>query len=485
MERGDPIGRYLVIGVAGVGGMGVVYTAYDETLDRKVAVKVLRPTDWSGVERREQVLREAQAMARVTHPNVVPIYEVGVFDGRIFLAMEFVEGATLREWQRQEGRSWEEVIGAYLAAGDGLLAAHRAGLVHRDFKPDNVLVGADGRPRVVDFGLARVDAAAESPLAPGDTSPHLHAQHSTAGRVIGTPTYMPPEQQRGEPADARSDQFSFCVALYEALYGTPPFEGATMEERMANITAGAVRPAPASPVPPPVERTLRRGLAADPAQRFPSMDPLLTALSLDPRPDPATASPAVRLLLFAGLLLVLGGTVLVANVLGFHRSRPGEVVRLFQLGLVSLAVVLSVVLLLRPRLMWNTFHWGLLKSSVVTAAQMAITRWLAMSAGLDLRWTIAFDQLAFASGLAIVAWWYLPGAWPAMGLCLASAATLVLWPQFPLFVAQLVYPLSAAWAFTFWYRAARARKAQSKSDRSDSITPSPSRRSWRSAGSRD
>jgi predicted Ser/Thr protein kinase len=483
VERGDPIGRYLVIGVAGVGGMGVVYTAYDETLDRKVAVKVLRPTDWSGVERREQVLREAQAMARVTHPNVVPIYEVGVFDGRIFIAMEFVDGGTLREWQRAEGRSWEEVISAYLAAGDGLFAAHRAGLVHRDFKPDNVLVGADGRPRVMDFGLARVETAAENPLAPGDASPHLNPQHSAIGKVIGTPAYMPPEQQRGEPSEARSDQFSFCVALYEALYGSLPFEGKTMEERTANIVAGAVRPVPqASPVPPPVERTLRRGMAANPADRFPSMDALLAALALDPRPDPSAASPAARLLLLAGMLMVLGGTVLVANMMGFHRSRPGEVLRLFQLGVVSLAVILTVAVLLRPRLKWNTFHWGLLKSSVVVAAQMAFVKWIAVCAGLDLRWTMAFDQLAFATGLAITAGWYLPGVWASVVLCCASSATLALTPRYPLVYAQAIYPLSAAWAFALWYRAARVRKARAESGHSDSMNSS--RRSWRSSGSR-
>jgi hypothetical protein len=484
LERGDSIGRYLVIGIAGVGGMGVVYAAYDVKLDRKVAVKLLRAAD-SGAERHARVLREAQAMARVTHPNVVPIYEVGEFADRIFLAMEFVEGTTLRDWQRAEGRSWEEVIGAYLAAGDGLFAAHRAGLVHRDFKPDNVLVGADGRPRMADFGLARVEAVAESPLAPTGTPRHLDVQHSAAGRVIGTRAYMPPEQHRGEPADARSDQFSFCVALYEALYRTPPFDGATMEERMANVAAGAVRPAPsASPVPPPVEHTLRRGLAADPADRFPSMDALLAALSLDPRRDPATVTPAARLLLLGGLILVFGGTDLLANVLGFWRTRPGEVVRLFQLGLFDLAVILGVMLLLRPRLVWNTFHWGLMRVSVVTAAQMAVLRWIAMSAGLDLRWSLAFDLLALAAGLAITAWWYLSGAWAAMGLCLATSVALVLWPHFPLIAAQLVYPLAGAWTFALWYRSARARKVQSESTRSEAITSSPSQRAWRSAGDR-
>jgi hypothetical protein len=416
---------------------------------------------------------------------VVPIYEVGEVGGRIFLAMEFVEGATLGQWQRAEGRSWEEVLDAYLAAGDGLLAAHRAGLVHRDFKPDNVLVGADGRPRVADFGLVRVESA-ESALEPTDIPKRVDAPHSAAGRIIGTPAYMPPEQHGGEPADARSDQFSFCVALYEALYRAPPFEGAMLEERMANIAAGAVRPVPAaSPVPPPIARTLRRGLAANPDERFASMDALLAALSRDPRRDPSAATPAARLLLLAGLVLVLGGTVLLASLFGFWRTRPGEVVRYFQLGLISLAITLGVVLLLRPRLVWNTFHWGLLRASVVTAAQMALVRWIAMAAGLDLRLTFALDLSAFAGGLAIAAWWYLPGAWAAVGLCLATSIALALSRQLPLLAAQLAYPLAAGWTFALWYRSARARKLLSKTDRSDATTSSTSRRDWRSSGGRN
>jgi serine/threonine protein kinase len=206
MRDAQRIGRYAVLRQLGEGGMGVVLAAYDEELDRRVALKLLRDRS-AHAEHRIRILREAQAMARVSHPNVVQVYEVGEFgqpdkgDSHIFIAMEFIDGATLHDWQQQPGRTWEEILRVYLAAGQGLLAAHESGLVHRDFKPDNVLVGSDGRPRVADFGLARGGggAKAEEP-APGAAekdagrSGHLLIARLTQhGTIMGTPQYMSPE----------------------------------------------------------------------------------------------------------------------------------------------------------------------------------------------------------------------------------------------------------------------------------------------------
>ncbi|MBA2543935.1 MAG: serine/threonine protein kinase, partial [Deltaproteobacteria bacterium] len=235
LERGTALGRYIVIDVLGEGGMGVVYSAYDPELDRKVAIKLLqaRPDSSAGSQGtsgQTWLLREAQAMARLSHPNVIAVHDVGTLSGhRVFIAMEQVDGVTLRVWLRDKVRPWREVIQIMTAAGTGLAAAHASGLVHRDFKPDNVLVDNNGRVRVMDFGLARLhpDETGERLDRQSDAliearSP-LSAPLTIAGTVIGTPAYMAPEIGDGMLADARSDQFSFGVALYEALYRGRPF----------------------------------------------------------------------------------------------------------------------------------------------------------------------------------------------------------------------------------------------------------------------
>ncbi|WNG24770.1 serine/threonine protein kinase [Cystobacter fuscus] len=281
--------RYTVLQVLGRGSMGVVVSAYDARLDRCVALKLLR-RETDAIRPQEdleaRMVREAQAMARLSHPNVVAVYDVGTIeDGAIFIAMERVEGQTLRRWCEQAPRAWRDILTVYLGAGHGLAAAHEAGLVHRDFKPENVLVGRDERARVTDFGLARASASptSETPrnlsLPPGA----LDSPLTMHGTLLGTPRYMAPELLRGEAADARSDVFAFCVALYEALYGQHPFAGATQAESIQNQREGRARPPPMnSPVPTWVERPLMQGLRADPTQRPESMRALVTALEDDP-----------------------------------------------------------------------------------------------------------------------------------------------------------------------------------------------------------
>jgi serine/threonine-protein kinase len=282
LPRGARVGRYVIVECIGAGAMGVVYAARDPDLGRRVALKVLRP-DGAGGEAsrgaRERLLREAQAMAQLSHPNVITIYDVGTFENRVFLAMELVEGGTLGDWLRASARSWRDVVDVFRRAGYGLQAAHAAGLVHRDFKPDNVLVGADGRVQVTDFGLARSAGEALSDKSGREDAPDLPVTMTRTGALVGTPAYMAPEQLAREVADCRSDVFSFCVAFYEALHGERPFWGANLEELARAIERGNVRAAPAGArVPAWLRRVVVRGLRASPAQRYGAMRDLLDAL---------------------------------------------------------------------------------------------------------------------------------------------------------------------------------------------------------------
>ena len=293
------IGRFQVVSKLGEGGMGIVLLATDPMLGRRVALKLLRTGSDSSAERRARFLREAQVMARLTHENVVIVYEVGTHDGHDFVAMEYVEGGTLNGWAA--GKSWREIAAMYLRAGRGLEAAHKAGLVHRDFKPDNVLVGTDGRVRVSDFGLAGFDAAeiAATISASGGSSHTVPAELTRTGSLMGTPRYMAPEQHLGHALDARADQFSFCVALYEALFGTPPYPGTTYAELAHYVLSGKPVPPPAdTEVPAVLADALMRGLSRDAEDRFPSMSEVLAVLEARPAPSRVPSSwlvPAIGL----------------------------------------------------------------------------------------------------------------------------------------------------------------------------------------------
>jgi eukaryotic-like serine/threonine-protein kinase len=284
--RGTAIGRYIVLGVAGHGGMGVVYRAYDPELQREVALKLLRGRRSARQGAAEARLRrEAQAMARVSHPNVLPVYDVGVFDARVWIAMEFLVAETLADWLESTPRPWQAVLAMFIQAGRGLAAAHEVGLVHRDFKPQNVLIGPDGRARVMDFGLARV-AAADSEIS-GDVDgiaiEDYDTQLTAAGSVVGTPRYMAPEQHFARPIDARADQFGFCVALYEALYHVRAFVGESLPELARRKHEGDLSQRDAGlELPGWLRKVIVRGLAGDPDERHPSMVALLDELGRDP-----------------------------------------------------------------------------------------------------------------------------------------------------------------------------------------------------------
>ncbi len=274
--QGVRIGRYRLHRCIGRGGMGVVWAAEDDELGRTVAIKLLRPELTTlGVARLD---KEARALARLSHPNVVGVFDVGTHDEQRFIAMEYVEGETLRAWLAQP-RSLDEILDAFIGAGRGLAAAHAVGLVHRDFKPDNVLVGRDGRARVLDFGLARPPSGEETGPPALDLSADPRATAlSMHGVLLGTPAYMAPEQHLGLPADARSDQFSFAVALFEAVFGQPPFSGEDLRTLSLAVVRGVVSRPMGHDVPPWLEHVLLRSLAVEPEERCADMAGLLDVL---------------------------------------------------------------------------------------------------------------------------------------------------------------------------------------------------------------
>jgi tetratricopeptide (TPR) repeat protein/predicted Ser/Thr protein kinase len=295
VATGTIIGRHVVLSKLGAGAMGVVLAAYDPDLDRKVALKLLKARPGPQDAARARLQREAQALARLDHRNVVTVYDVGVHAGQLFVGMEFVEGQTLGEWMASvdEPRPWREVVRVFTEAGQGLAAAHQAGLVHRDFKPDNVMLGKDGRVRVMDFGLARsndadgeFEAPVDSTLEEVKRTTGKHQQLDTltqTGTMLGTPAYMSKEQFEGREADARSDQFSFCVALYQALYGERPFAGGNLAQLIRSVADEQIREsAKGTRVPVWLRKVVVRGLAADRDARWPSMVALLAALADDP-----------------------------------------------------------------------------------------------------------------------------------------------------------------------------------------------------------
>lgn len=272
---GDYLGPYVVEGTLGAGSMGVVYRAADPDRGDRVAVKLLHRwhTNPEGGDD-DWLLNEAGALARLSHPNVVAVLGVGTFDDRPFLAMELVEGVNLSKWLK-EPRMWWEIVPVIRDAARGLGAVHDAGLVHGDFKPDNVMVGFDGRARVMDFGLARSALASDGKIGRVAVDRTGVSRH----RPIGTPAYMAPEQLAGRRAESRSDQFACCVTLYEALYGERPFTGRTPAELAYHVMRGERRPLPpGKDVPPWLHHITTRGLALVGAARWPSMAALADAL---------------------------------------------------------------------------------------------------------------------------------------------------------------------------------------------------------------
>ncbi|HEY5947528.1 MAG TPA: serine/threonine-protein kinase [Kofleriaceae bacterium] len=292
LTAGTRLGRYVITREVGAGGMSLVYEAMDEELDRRIAIKVMRTKYWDR-DGQQRALREGQAMAKLSHPNVVAVHDVGALGDQTFIAMELIDGITLKEWLRAAPRTWREILDMLVQAGRGIAAAHAAGLVHRDVKPSNVLVDARGRVLVTDFGIARPMRASQDAEITLDDVPPLSASKSTTssgrsssrslldaqltrtGAVVGTPAYMAPEQRKGK-SGSLADQYSFCVMAHEALLGVRPSSAPASSDSEPDAEV-----APARSAPRWLRKVIARGLSVDPAARYPDMNSLLAALTAD------------------------------------------------------------------------------------------------------------------------------------------------------------------------------------------------------------
>ncbi|MDI3289359.1 serine/threonine-protein kinase [Polyangium sp. 15x6] len=404
------IGRFAVVRKLGEGTMGVVYMGYDEMLDRRVAIKLLRPSV-AGVG---WLLREGQALGRLAHPNVVAIHEAGENEGRVYLCMEFIEGLTLRAFLAERPRPFSEVLSLFLGAARGLAAVHDAGLVHRDFKPENVLVGKDGRPRIVDFGMAALarrgggtNGEGERDAEPPSGRPGaLDVSIVPRGAIAGTPAFMAPEQLRGERATTASDQWSFCAALYHAAYGVPPYSlDGDFVALSRRVLAGAPTiPAQRGKTPAWLGPILLSGLAKDPAARFPSMHALVAAIEAHLPRDPELDRRVIRRELVA-LRVALLAVVVVASALAFRRVLHASVTLelVILINGAALLMVLSIIALRWRRLSQN--RMGRRAAAIVAGVEgvMLVHRLIAMRLGTPLDHVLVNDLVLLATVLGTLA----------------------------------------------------------------------------------
>jgi murein DD-endopeptidase MepM/ murein hydrolase activator NlpD len=300
LVKGTVVGRFVVLGLVGAGGMGVVYTAYDPDLDRRVALKLLHPGVHEGSNAHAHLLTEARMMARISHANVIAIFDVGTYREQVFAAMELVCGTTLRKWMEARSHGWREVIDVFLHAGEGLAAAHAAGVVHRDFKPENVLLGGDGRIKVSDFGLATLTLG-------------------SAVHRAGTPGYVAVEGCRTGGVDQRGDQFSFCVTLHEALHGCRPFSATGLDELVVEVQRGPAPDAANRTVPSRLNSIVRRGLSLAPEDRYPSMQALLADIR---RMLAARRMRRFGVAVVGALALVMGVTAVLVGTRNAAKAPP-------------------------------------------------------------------------------------------------------------------------------------------------------------------
>lgn len=444
--RGERVGRFIVLRTLGVGGMGVVVSAYDPKLERTVALKLLRP-DVAPTEgatgARARLLREAQAMAKLRHPNVVTVFEVGEYESQVFLAMEYIPGTTLLEWaqeRREQPRGWERIVAAFVEAGRGLIAAHEHGLVHRDFKPSNVMVEGE-RVQVTDFGIASINGKEISPTdhAPAPPRPSDVATDTGGGAIIGTAPYMAPELIRGDLADPKTDQFAFCVALFESLYGQRPFAGRDRATWSKAITEGEIVPPDDDHgVPDWIRQAVVRGLAKDPAQRWPSMSELVETLA---SPDTSELGRGMRVAFGVATGAMFVVLPLVARALGppFDRSTYGGaigqtlsliaivlvmaytsrgLVRATSLNRKAFYGVLAVLLMQLPLELGN----AALGVSVVASDTQHLVLWGAMAA----MFAVTLDRRFLALTASYLAFVPTAVAWPEHHLTILGVSNAVL-----------------------------------------------------------
>ncbi|MBA3545963.1 MAG: protein kinase [Nannocystis sp.] len=491
------IGRFAVLRTLGEGGMGVVYSAYDEELDRRVALKLLRPGRDNSPRNQARMQREARAMAKLSHPNVVQVYEVGRFEEQVFLAMEFVQGRTLGAWLKAEPRGWQEVLQILVQAGRGLHAAHESGIIHGDFKPDNILIDAEERVRVLDFGLSRRTEPASASLkgaaasgeagrslqgaaasgeagrslqsapipapipapVPTPAPPHRDADELRSNaKIAGTPAYMAPEQHRHVQANQRTDQFSFCVTLFTALYGIHPFAGGSLLELIIKLTDGKINPVPAgSTVPAVVHSAVVRGLLVDPEQRWPSLADLLAELEAilarfrDPELDLSVARRQRVLLAMIIAVSILAMSFVVILGSPAEDMLPSAETNALA-GAAINALLLVVVFSFRRNLLQNRINRQLTAWLVVSSLAMLADRTIALVLELPVSATMALDLLLLGSIAAmsaiIVEKWI---AWPAT-LLLTGALMATILPGVSSVILAIAIVGVFCLAVLFWSR---------------------------------
>ncbi|MGK3959304.1 serine/threonine-protein kinase [Sorangium sp. So ce118] len=465
LSPGARVGRFTVLDRVGQGGMGIVYAAYDAELDRRVALKLIAPGRFDP-EGRSRLVREAQVMARLSHPHVVPIYEIGEHGRDVFVAMEFVDGRTLRELSREQPRAWEAVLAAAIEAGRGLAAAHQEGLVHRDVKPDNILIGKDGRARIADFGLARLQHEEDwlpdgGPSAGVSRSGSLQAPLTAGSSFMGTPAYMAPEQAKGQPATSKSDQWSFCATLHEALHGELPFEGEDLHARLESARRDLLRPAPpGSKVPAWVRDALARGLRARPEERWSRLDELLDVLAdrLAKSSDidlTVSRRERIRFGLAIGALAVVMATVGVGRFVPVHHP-----VHLLAMGCVTALAGLSLLWAFRRPLSRNAVNRRIGHVVKVLFGAMVLHRALAVVTGEPVERALATNLLLFAAIHATAAPGLPKASWLSAALCAAGAVAAAVFPEHAgaIYVAGVLGSLANA--IVAWHLASAAPPAR-------------------------
>ncbi|HNN94558.1 MAG TPA: serine/threonine-protein kinase [Pseudomonadota bacterium] len=521
------VGRFPLIRRLGAGGMGAVYAAYDELLDRRIALKLMHRQRGGSVGQKQRTLVEARSLARITHPSIVTVYEVGEAEGHVYISMEYIEGPTLSDWCSDAPRSWRQILEMYLQAGEALAAAHAAGIVHRDFKPDNVLVGKDGRPRVIDFGLARLggqsaasiqlpsalsgehglprrpgasgeaqstsngaSAAADKSGEPEDAAkpedepmredegqagedrrPALRARGggvlnqpgsaatdpvTRVGSISGTPGYMSPEQYIGGDVDAFSDQFSFCAALFEALYGFLPFSGDTIEQ-LAEAVNGPVRPPPpSSKVPVEVHRALLRGLSVDPKGRFPTMDALIAVLRVE-QSHSAEAGSLTR----KRMIRTIGTTaILVVALISLRVAQRTMSTRDAVLGSVLLlAGILGAGQLQRDVLLANLFHRRIFLVVTLAVTQNLLQRLVGLRMGWIMKQLFPLEMVVWSGACLALVFLGLRTLWPLVIALLGMGTLATLWPELPKPFILGSYAAVLIFVALAWLRAGRKQAA--------------------------
>lgn len=430
--------------------MGAVFAAYDEQLDRKVALKILHSQQDSLPTLRERALREAKALAQVSHPRVVAMYDVLESSDQIYLAMEFVDGITLRAWQSERQRSWREILAMYLEAGEGLLAAHQAGVIHRDFKPDNVIVGKDSLPRVADFGVARLG---RSHAVPGIQDANQSAESAIitrAGIHSGTPGYMSPEQYESAQVGAASDQFSFCVSLYEALCGYLPFAGTTAEEHATSVCGPMRTPPTEADFPKELLRTIGKGLSSDPKARFSSMEALLLELRTESGDTPFAAA-ASRQQIVQVLAVVVVFSLVALQYLSMNQTRIiGSAVKL---SLALLAVTLCLGVVHRKALRSNRFHRTIYTQLLITFAQNFMSRLaLIYLPAIPTRIVFVYEMVTWFGAMLTIARNSMPSMYVLSSIP-ALAVIVAAWQKdVPRAYLLLLYPFILALILFEWHR---------------------------------